>query len=587
MNPRDERGYALITALMLLALLMALLIGYFSLTAVDRATTRSTMDSMRGFYAAEAGLNIRSEGIRSIFNNYNMPSGSAPIEGGVKPPCATGNLGSGDYACVDQSIGNRTVSTYMSHLAGSPRDIVIPRGEPYQNLNAQEYRYQVNSTTFSSEGHVEAELQLRVNSRLVPLFQFAIFFNKDLEVTPGPAMSLSGPVHTNGDLFLAAYTSVDVDGQVTSAGDMFRGRKEADLCWTGPFRVADPSTLSELPTCSSGRRLITGSDVSAWNGMVKTGVDLVEVPQPDELTPVAGKLYWDRADVRIMLDVNSSPTIELRKADGTLHAESGTLNGCGAVSTSNSFYNNREGAYIRMLDVDMTALFNCIHNNPNVMDGKLLNDATDRGLVFYFGVDGPDSGTLNAYGVRMVNGDELASTAVGAPDVRGLTVVTDQAAYVQGHYNRLSKEPAAILADSINVLSNSWADSDSTQSLYASARDASTTTINAAFLSGTDTTGNAEGVAGRDIGSYSGGVHNLPRMHEDWNGVTLTYRGSLVSLNMPLHVDGGLIVGSPQYSPPIRDYNYDTDFNVASNLPPLTPRFTYLKQNMFMRKFEP
>jgi hypothetical protein len=51
-------------------------------------------------------------------------------------------------------------------------------------------------------------------------------------------------------------------------------------------------------------------------------------------------------------------------------------------------------------------------------------------------------------------------------------------------------------------------------------------------------------------------------------------------------VNGAWHYGSPQYTAPNRDWGYDTDFNSAENLPPLSPRFVYLKQELFVREFE-
>ena len=122
----------------------------------------------------------------------------------------------------------------------------------------------------------------------------------------------------------------------------------------------------------------------------------------------------------------------------------------------------------------------------------------------------------------------------------------------------------------MNVLSTAWNDANSAGDL--SSRLADPTTVNAAFLAGTDSTGGpgGEGPGGQDAGDYNGGLENYPRFHEDWSGETLTYRGSFVSLNQPRHVDGHW--SSQSYSPPIRDWGYDTDFNDAAKLPPLNTR---------------
>jgi len=287
-----------------------------------------------------------------------------------------------------------------------------------------------------------------------------------------------------------------------------------------------------------------------------------------------------------MLDLNgANPEVEVRNAGGGVQMiDSAILDGCNAVEYSDSFYNNREGTAIEMLDVDLRGLLDCVHLNPLLDEGRELDDSSEGGLVFYLGVDGPDMAGINNYGVRVRNAAELASTIGGAPEVRGLTVVTNQAVYVQGDYNSVEKKPAAFLADSLNILSGNW--SDANDELPLDQRVAVDTTINAAFLSGTDTTGGVEGAGGQDLAQYNGGLENYPRFHEDWWLRTLTYRGSFVSLNNPRHVEGAWVYGGMQYRAPVRDWGYDTDFDDAANLPPLSPRFVYLRQELFVRRFE-
>ena len=89
------------------------------------------------------------------------------------------------------------------------------------------------------------------------------------------------------------------------------------------------------------------------------------------------------------------------------------------------------------------------------------------------------------------------------------------------------------------------------------------------------------------INAYNGGLENYPRFHENWNGaVTYTYRGSFVSLNKPRHVNGAWVYGGMVYTAPVRNWNYDVSFNAAQNLPPITPRFVYLKQQLFVRDYD-
>lgn len=597
-----EGGFVMIAVYFLLGALLALLAAYFVVTDIELATTKYSKDSVSGFYAAEAGLNMRAETIRSIFVGYNRPSGTSPNS---TNPCEGANQGFGDFACESNSINNRQVVTYVEEDPSNPVILTIPPGEQYQDLNAQEYRYTVRSVAKNVEDKVEAILELRFKSRLVPLFQFVAFYNKDLEILPGPTMNLSGPIHTNGDLYLDTGNTLSILGQVTTAGDMYRGRKNNSACTNKKVQIRDQSAnFVELVASCPNRQEVIPADLTPYGGLVEENVDILVVPEPDALDAAPGQIFWDRADLRLQLkldagnnpDTNAdSPTgVFVYEADQTvdsvatqqLHTCAGSISGR-VVGESTSFYNNREANFINMFEVDLIALFNCLHNTNWLGEAKLLSDSSDGGLVFHFSVNGPDSANLpNTYGVRIRNAQQMASTVAGAPAIQGLTVVTDQAAYTHGNYNSTNKIPAAILADAFNALSTNWNlnDAASTNS-STSARPANNTTINAAILAGTDTTGGVEGSGGQG-GAYNGGLENYPRFHERWSGKTLTYRGSFVSLNNSRHQDGAWKYGNPQYTAPNRNWDYDTDFNDAANLPPLTPRFVYLRQELFVREFE-
>src|SRR5690606_2438178 len=137
--------------------------------------------------------------------------------------------------------------------------------------------------------------------------------------------------------------------------------------------------------------------------------------------------YWDSADLRLALRLNgsnspitngTSPTgVYVMNSDESvntaqtqsLHSCSGNISGR-VVGASHSFYNNRESTLIRMNEIDMRSLLNCLHSTDWLGTGKQLSDDTDGGIVFHFTVKGPDSGALpNDYGVRVRNASQLQS----------------------------------------------------------------------------------------------------------------------------------------------------------------------------------
>ncbi len=250
------------------------------------------------------------------------------------------------------------------------------------------------------------------------------------------------------------------------------------------------------------------------------------------------------------------------------------------------------------------------------------DDTTEGGLVFHATVsdDLDGDGTVDitidpadklrnyadgkkksSYGFAFSGGEDLP-----AP----LTIVTDRALYVQGDYNNFlsnaAKQPSALVGDTITVLSNNCIDTNPTPTtgygmvncgVATTTHNASTTTVNAAFLSYTDrSNGNSTGTSSLPTPKiYSGGLNNYMRMVENWNGQNFNYTGSFVSLGTPqefsgVYIGGGANVaaapGASYYSIPIRNFNYDTDFNAFDRLPPLTPKVIYLQQETFKRSYK-
>ncbi len=172
----------------------------------------------------------------------------------------------------------------------------------------------------------------------------------------------------------------------------------------------------------------------------------------------------------------------------------------------------------------------------------------------------------------------------------GLTVVTDHPAYIIGDYNTggvgssvpsnvsggaaeptvagYTRRPAAVMADAITVLSRNWGSLDIGATgvynvLGYGSRNATSTTVNAAFLSGHVPSD----------GSYSGGAENFPRLLEAWGGAsrTLTYYGSMIILFTSRQAPARWIAPGTYYGAPPRNWYFDTRFLNPNLLPPGTP----------------
>ncbi len=389
--------------------------------------------------------------------------------------------------------------------------------------------YQVNG--FVTVGTSLGRVYKLVDIGRTPIFQYAVFYTNDLEVFPGPTMTLSGRVHTNRDLYIGSNATLTLDtSYVRAAGRMFRQRKDDGSLPGGTVSVRE-NRPGGLFSGWSGT-LDSDSDpqwvdraLQTWNGTVRSGEhDVSEVHAPEVPAVKPGGYYDSKARLRIV-----DSQVYFNGADVTASLPAGTI-------ATKSFFDGREEKTVTTTVIDIQKLG---------ASGCFPPD----GLLYAYRTDATSS---QPNGIRLENGAELK-----AP----LTVVSPDPVYVKGDYNTVNKKGASVITDAINLLSNSWNDAKvDNKALVA----ASNTTYNVAMITGN------HGTNGAGYG-YNGGLENLPRFHEDWSGRNCRIRGSFVNLWESQVAKGPWVYGSDNYTAPNRDWNYDTDFNDISNLPPYTP----------------
>jgi hypothetical protein len=195
--------------------------------------------------------------------------------------------------------------------------------------------------------------------------------------------------------------------------------------------------------------------------------------------------------------------------------------------------------------------------------------------------------------LKLVNGG-IVGGVNNLPD-SGLTITTENGVYVQGNYNAIStsantepNRPAAIIADTITILSNAWTDVESLNSPNdQAARPATTTGYRFAMIAGKSIAFAKPNWAALGNWGTDGGVHNFMRMLEDWSGETTNYRGSMVSLYTARQFVGIFKNNSNVYTQGTRAFAFDTDFLTPSLLPPGTPMFRDINTLKFRQILRP
>jgi hypothetical protein len=182
-------------------------------------------------------------------------------------------------------------------------------------------------------------------------------------------------------------------------------------------------------------------------------------------------------------------------------------------------------------------------------------------------------------------------TDAAAANTGGFTVASENPVYVQGDYNSNSTDAiwtggadtaghaaSAVIADSVTLLSNSWKDAASLglggtgTVTNPSNRIATNTYYRIAIAGGSNMVFPKPSWGGQDMGT-DGGMHNFLRYLENWGNKTLNYKGSLVTLYYSTYNTGVFKCCATVYSPPTRNYSFDSDFALPVGLPPGTPLF--------------
>jgi hypothetical protein len=180
----------------------------------------------------------------------------------------------------------------------------------------------------------------------------------------------------------------------------------------------------------------------------------------------------------------------------------------------------------------------------------------------------------------------------------GLTIASENGVYVQGNYNATSasanvepNRPAAIIADSIVILSNNWMDARSFNFPNdMGGRPAVDTGYRFAMIAGKSVPFLRPTWATQTNWGSDGGVHNFLRMLEDWGGGgggEVFYRGSMVSLYTARQFVGIFRDHDNVYDFPIRTFSFDTDFLDPTKLPPGTPMFRDVNTLRFRQILRP
>lgn len=522
---KNEKGIALLIALMLTIMLTIVGLGIVTSSNDEVTIAGNELNEMRAFYAAESGLDKATASIQSHYEATGVP----PTSGFPSDTVDINGVTMMYYITADTMRIRRLTKSSLS------------------GLNAYVRPHKIVATAIDMSHETAYTLEQSFEVAFVPVFQFGVFYENDLEIAPGPAMTLFGRVHSNQDIYIQSDNSLHIDSYITAFGDILHGRKSGSGMSTGGGDVSIKAMDGNYYSMYNGSDWLDANDSywydtssARWGGRVQDaafGQEYLGLPLASGSTDAH----------KIIERVSGNPDSYENKASlkfidgqafydvaGTWTNVTASLTAAGAI-TETSFYDKREGQNANVVDIDMSVL-------------KTTTYMPTNGIVY---LSDQRSGLR---GMRLNNADD-----VGRP----ISFFSENPVYTKGDINTINKQPMAIIADALTILSDNWSDNPAfAANSDKTVRPAIGTDANFCFI-----TGNKETGAGGS--AYNGGLENLPRFLENWSGDTYKFRGSIVNLWLSQQTNGDW--DGSYYTPPNRDWAFDPDLDDPANMPPGTP----------------
>jgi len=361
-SPQD--GSAVVIALFVLALVGAFAALAITRTATEAAAVGNEATEGRTFYAAQGSLETMTRNFNKVFELKLTPTDEdlAIVEDENRVPILP--------------IDNGGEFTFKNELLKtSPSKAETLSGGSYAGLYALRDRWRLRTTATDRNTQTQVQLTRNILNNRIPIFQFGIFYDDDLELFRPPKFNFGGRVHSNRHFFLSPGTEgIYFDSRVTAVGHIitqsWRNGNSGDAAnsetWiknaSGVFKKLQPtmgSVLNGTPNefgpgkpfadadmPSSKLNSSFNSQITVFDGNLKANVDPLKLPlkvggnvdlvemirrgKKSAAATGSGDIYTGTADNDILTSERFANKTGIRVSLADSKAK---LPGCAAIST--------------------------------------------------------------------------------------------------------------------------------------------------------------------------------------------------------------------------------------------------------------
>ncbi len=231
-----ERGSVLLLSmgfLLLMTVTIASLLSWSGTETIMVSRRTAQVDSM---YGAEAAIRRGMAQVRKLYfegyssNSYYTGSMAAPSDAQIAAltsgagPSTVSALNNFTYTNMSIAFTSGTSANRYTTNAIAANDETL---SAYAGLTSQRATIvcQTQSTALNRRFQIPSRVKQTFNIDYIPVFQYAVFYNMDMEVFNGPALTINGKVHANGTLYYAPAATLTIQSALTSSGNIYRGIK--------------------------------------------------------------------------------------------------------------------------------------------------------------------------------------------------------------------------------------------------------------------------------------------------------------------------------------------------------------------------
>jgi len=315
-----EKGSAIVIALLVLALLSVFVAFALSRSSIEAMAVGNETAEARTFYAAQGSLETMTRNFNKIFERRLNPT---TIELGAVS--STMPIGMPGFTFNQEQL-----------VQISDQEVKVLTGGPYAGLNSIQDGWRLRTTVTDNNTGSQIQLTRNVLNNRIPIFQFGVFYDDDLELFNGPTFAFGGRVHSNRHFFLhPSANGAYFDSRVTSAGHIVtQTKRNGDT-------VNITSAIIRIKDGSGIFRPLAPDEGSVLNGPPNAFTDpqlpvsRLNAGWPSVRTRFNGNLQSEVQPLKLPLNIgNNADLIELVKrgkqapadpAGGDLNNNNGTV----------------------------------------------------------------------------------------------------------------------------------------------------------------------------------------------------------------------------------------------------------------------